>query len=243
MRLIPAIDIIDGNCVRLTQGDYSQKKVYDQSPLNVARSLEKQGYRYLHMVDLDGAKSSKPKNLLTLNQAAVETSLKIDFGGGIKSEDSLVQALRAGAAQVNIGSLAVRNPNLVKFWLMRYGADKIVIGADVKDRKLATDGWTSTSDLDILDFINDFADAGARYFVCTDISKDGMMQGSSVGLYDEIVDNFPEIKLIASGGVSSIEECKELERIGVDGVIFGKAIYEGLIDLKALRNEFPYQEA
>lgn len=238
MRLIPAIDIIDGKCVRLTQGDYSSKKEYDQSPLEVAKNLETLGYKYLHMVDLDGAKSNHPKNLITLNQVALETNLKIDFGGGIKNEDSLVQALRSGAAQVNIGSLAVRNPNLVKFWLMKYGADKIVIGADVKDRMLAVHGWTETSDLDIMSFINDFADAGAKYFVCTDIAKDGMMQGSSVGLYDEIMDNFPDIKLVASGGVSSIPEIKELERIGVDGVIFGKAIYEGLIDMKEMRSEF-----
>lgn len=239
MRLIPAIDIIDGKCVRLTQGDYNTKKVYDQSPLEVAKDLEKRGYKYLHMVDLDGAKSSEPKNLLTVNQVALATNLNIDFGGGIKSEDSLVQSLRSGVAQVNIGSLAVRNPNLVKFWLLRYGIDKIIIGADVKDKKLALHGWTETSDLYIMDFINNFSDAGAEYFVCTDISKDGMMSGSSVELYNEIMDQFPEIKLIASGGVSSIEEIKQLEEIGVDGVIIGKAIYEGLIDLDELRQVFP----
>ncbi len=239
MRLIPAIDIIKGKCVRLSQGDYASKKEYDQSPLEVAKELEKIGYEYLHMVDLEGAKSNVPKNLITLNQVALATNLQIDFGGGIKNEDSLLQVLRSGACQVNIGSLAVRNSNLVKFWIMRYGVEKIVIGADVKDRKIAVHGWTKTSDIDVLDFINDFADAGAVYFVCTDISKDGMMQGSSISLYDEIIENFPNIKLIASGGVSSIEEIKQLEEIGVEGVIFGKAIYEGLIDLVELRREFP----
>lgn len=238
MRLIPAIDIIDGKCVRLSQGDYDQKKVYDQSPLEVARDLEKKGYKYLHLVDLDGAKSSQPHNLYVLNQIALETNLKIDFGGGVKSEDSLIQALRCGAHQVNIGSLAVRNPNLVKFWLLRYSPEQIVIGADVKDGKIALNGWRDVSEVDLMEFINDFADAGAKYFVCTDISKDGMMQGSSVALYDRIMENFPDIKLIASGGVSSIEEVKQLDTLGVDGAIIGKAIYEGLIDLVELRNAF-----
>lgn len=238
MRLIPAIDIIDGKCVRLTQGDYSEKKIYDESPIDVARDLEKRGYEYLHLVDLEGAKGRHPKNLAVLNQIALATNLKIDFGGGIKSEDSLVQVLRSGAHQVNIGSLAVRNPNLVKFWLMRYSAEQIVIGADVKDGKLATNGWRDISDVDLMDFINDFADAGAKYFVCTDISKDGMMEGSSLELYDRILENFPDIKLVASGGVSSIEEVKQLEEIGVDGAIIGKAMYEGLIDLDELRRAF-----
>ncbi|MFT4568781.1 MAG: phosphoribosylformimino-5-aminoimidazole carboxamide ribotide isomerase [Saprospiraceae bacterium] len=238
MRLIPAIDIIGGKCVRLSQGDYDQKKEYDQSPIEIARELEKTGYEYLHLVDLDGAKSSQPHNLYVLNQIALETNLKIDFGGGIKSEDSLIQALRSGAHQINIGSLAVRNPNLVKFWLLRYSPEQIVIGADVKDGKIALNGWREVSDIDLMEFINDFADAGAKYFVCTDISKDGMMQGSSVELYDRIMEDFPDIKLIASGGVSSIEEIKQLESIGVDGAIIGKAIYEGLIDLVELRKAF-----
>ena len=238
MKIIPAIDIIDGKCVRLTQGDYNQKKEYDQSPLEVATELSRMGIKNLHMVDLDGAKSSSPKNLYTLNQVALETDLKIDFGGGIKSEDSLIQAFRSGAHQVNIGSLAIRNPILVKFWVMKYGADKIIISADAKDGKIAVHGWQESSNVDLLEFINDFSDDGAVNFVCTDISKDGMMQGSSVELYDKILDNFPNINLIASGGVSSIEEMKTLQNIGVHGVILGKAIYEGLIDLEELVRTF-----
>ncbi|MEL6390604.1 MAG: 1-(5-phosphoribosyl)-5-[(5-phosphoribosylamino)methylideneamino]imidazole-4-carboxamide isomerase [Bacteroidota bacterium] len=239
MRLIPAIDVIDGQCVRLTQGDYNQQKVYDQSPLEVARELERSGYKYLHMVDLDGAKSSAPKNLETLNRVALDTNLQIDFGGGVKSEESLLQALRSGASQINIGSLAVRNPTLVKFWIMRYSSDKVIIGADVKEEMVALHGWTETSTFHVFDFINDYVDAGATYFVCTDIAKDGMMQGSSVALYDRILDQFPNIKLIASGGVTTIDEIKTLESIGVDGVIIGKAFYEGLLDLIELQRVFP----
>lgn len=230
MRLIPAIDVIGGKCVRLTQGDYNQKKVYDESPVDVARMLEKRGFEYLHLVDLDGAKTSSPKNLYVLNQIALDTNLKIDFGGGIKSEDSLIQSLRSGANQVNVGSLSVRNSNLVKFWVLRYGADQIMIGADVKDRKLSINGWLENTEVDIMEFINDFMDDGARHFVCTDIAKDGMMEGSSLDLYNDILDNFPGIQLVASGGVSSIEECKILHDMGISGVILGKALYEGLID-------------
>jgi phosphoribosylformimino-5-aminoimidazole carboxamide ribotide isomerase len=224
--------------VRLTQGDYKKKKVYDQSPLEIAIQLNKKGFEYLHLVDLDGARANSPKNLYTLNHIALETNLHIDFGGGIKSEDSLVQAFRSGAEQVNIGSLSVRNSVLVKFWLMKYGAEKIIIGADVKDNKLSVNGWQDDTDIDIMDFINDYSDSGAKTFVCTDISKDGMMQGSSIELYDRILDQFPNIRLIASGGVSSIKEIKQLEEIGVDGVILGKALYEGLIDQDELLREF-----
>ena len=238
MRLIPAIDIIEGQCVRLTKGDYNQKIVYNENPVDVARDMEKRGFRNLHLVDLDGAKSSSPKNLYVLNQIALATNLKIDFGGGIKSEDSLIQALRSGASQVNVGSLSVRNPNLVKFWIMRYGADQVIIGADVKDKKLSINGWQENTEVDIFKFINGFIDNGAKYFVCTDIEKDGMMIGSSIELYKEILNHFPDIKLIASGGVSSIDEVKLLQDIGVDGVILGKALYEGLIDQDELLNTF-----
>jgi len=238
MKIIPAIDIIDGKCVRLTQGDYNQKKVYDQSPLDVATDLVAKGIKHLHMVDLDGAKSNSPKNLYTLNQIALETDLQIDFGGGIKSEDSLIQAVRSGAHQVNIGSLAIRNPLLVKFWIMKYGADKIILSADVKEGKIAVNGWQEKSEIELFDFINDFSDDGAVNFVCTDICKDGMMQGSSIELYDKILDHFPHIKLTASGGVSSIREMKTLQEIGVDGVILGKALYEGLVDLEEVVRTF-----
>ena len=236
MRIIPAIDIIDGKCVRLTQGDYDQKKIYDANPVAVARDFENKGVEYLHLVDLDGAKSSQPKNLLTLNSISLETNLKIDFGGGIKSQNSLVQALSSGADQVNIGSLAIRNPILVKFWIKKYGWDKIIISADSRDKKIAVSGWQESSDRDLLDFINEFVDNGARYFVCTDISKDGMMEGSAVALYSEIIQNFPGIKLIASGGVTSLDEIIELREIGCEGVIIGKALYEGLLSIEEVIN-------
>lgn len=238
MRLIPAIDILGGKCVRLTQGDYNSQKIYDDNPVDVARDLSRQGFEYLHLVDLDGAKSSSPKNLYVLNQIALDSNLKIDFGGGIKSEDSLIQALRSGASQVNIGSVSVRNANLVKFWVLRYGADQVMISADVKGRSLAINGWLENTEVDIMEFINDFIDNGAKHFVVTDIAKDGMMEGSSVELYKDIIDQFPDIQLVASGGVSSIDECKVLEDIGVSGIIFGKALYEGLIDPEALLKAF-----
>jgi len=234
MRLIPAIDIINGQCVRLTQGDYAKKKVYSERPILIARELEAQGYEYLHLVDLDGAKSSSPKNLHILNQLAIETNLIIDFGGGIKSEDNLVQSLRSGATQVNVGSLAVRNPNLVKFWILRYGSRQIVIGADVKDEMISINGWREDTKVHIFDFIGDFVDSGAKYFVCTDISRDGMMQGAAIDLYRQILKKFPKVKLIASGGISSIDECLELKDLGLDGAILGKGLLEGLIDSEEL---------
>lgn len=236
MRIIPAIDIIDGKCVRLTQGDYRQKKIYDEDPVSVALDFEEKGVKYLHLVDLDGAKSSRPKNLLTLNSISVQTSLKIDFGGGIKSRSALLQALASGADQVNIGSLAARNPTLVKFWIMKYGWRKVIISADVKDRKIAVSGWRENTDHDLFEFINDFADHGARYFVCTDIYRDGMLEGPAVELYSELIENFPSIHLIASGGVSSILQVMKLKEIGCEGVIIGKAIYEGMISVEELIN-------
>jgi len=236
MRIIPAIDIIDGKCVRLTQGDYDQKKVYNEDPVKVALDFEEKGIRHLHLVDLDGAKAREPRNLVVLNTITIQTDLKVDFGGGIKSRNSLISALSAGAHQVNIGSLAVRNPALVKFWVNQYGKDKIIISADSKDRKIAVGGWQESSDRDLMEFIDEYYDTGARYFVCTDIAKDGMMQGSSVELYRDILKNFPEIKLIASGGISSLEEVHELREIGCDGAIVGKAIYEGLIEIEELVN-------
>ena len=238
MRLIPAIDVIEGHCVRLTQGDYSTSKVYCENPVNIAKELEDQGFEHLHLIDLDGAKSSSPKNLHVLNQIAITTDLKIDFGGGIKSEDSLIQCLRSGADQINVGSLSVRNKNLVKFWLLRYGTDRIIISADVKDRKLAINGWLEKTERQIMEFINDFVDDGAKHFVCTDIAKDGMMSGSSIELYRDIIQEFPDIQLVASGGVSSIEECMTLREIGVSGIILGKALYEGLIDARELINAY-----
>ena len=238
MRIIPAIDIIDGQCVRLTQGDYDKKKIYHSDPMEMAMNLQNQGFEYLHLVDLDGAKSSAPQNLDVLNKIALHTNMVIDFGGGIKSEDSLIQAIRSGAHQVNVGSLAVRNPLLVKFWLLKYGAEKIIISADVLNEKLAVSGWTEHTDLDIYDYINVYTDAGAKYFVCTDIAKDGMLSGSSVELYRNILNQFPDIKLIASGGVSSIDEMKELKELNVDGVIVGKALYENVLDADEIVETF-----
>lgn len=238
MIIIPAIDVIDGKCVRLTQGRYDQKKIYGENPVEVAKAFQKKGFTHLHVVDLDGARTSAPKNLYTLNHIALATDLIIDFGGGIKSEDSLIQALRSGAHMVTVGSLAVRNPNLVKFWLMKYGVDKIIIGADVREGKIAVSGWMEKTDLDILEFINDFSDSGAEYFICTDISKDGMLGGSTIELYDAILDHFPQIKLIASGGVSSIDEIVQLKNLGVHGAIIGKALYEGYLDMDELVKTF-----
>ena len=236
MRIIPAIDIIDGQCVRLTQGDYNQKKIYNENPVNVAQDFERKGVKYLHLVDLDGAKTNRPKNLLTLNSISLQTSLKIDFGGGIKSQNALLQALGSGADQVNIGSLAVRNPTLVKFWIMKFGWRKVIISADFKDRKIAVSGWMESTDLDLMEYINDFSDHGAKYFVCTDISKDGMMEGPSLELYKDIISNFPDVKLIASGGVTTIEQVMELKEIGCEGAIIGKAIYEGMISIEEVIN-------
>lgn len=236
MRIIPAIDIIEGKCVRLTQGDYDQKMVYDENPVKVAMDFEKKGVKYLHLVDLDGAKANEPKNLVVLNAISLETSLKIDFGGGIKNQNSFWQALASGAEQVNIGSLAVRNSALVKFWINHYGKDKIIISADVKDGKIAVGGWKESSDRDLMEFIDEYVDSGARYFVCTDISKDGMLSGSSLELYKDILDNFPGIKLIASGGVTTMNEIYTLKEMGCDGAIIGKAIYEGLLSVEELVN-------
>ncbi len=234
MRIIPAIDIINGQCVRLIQGDYARTKVYDYSPVDMAKTYEDLGFSYLHLVDLDGAKSHSPNNLVILNQIALQTNLTIDFGGGIKSEDSLIQALRSGASQVTVGSIAASNPVLVKFWIQRFGADRIIIGADIKERMIAVNGWQEVLELDILSYIGDFAHDGAKTFVCTDIALDGMMKGSAVDLYAEILDHFPEIKLVASGGISTMKEIDVLQEIGLDGAIIGKAIYENLIDLKEL---------
>ncbi len=234
MKIIPAIDIINGQCVRLTQGDYKQKKVYDSDPVTVAKMYESLGFKYLHLVDLDGAKSHSPQNLILLNQIAIQTELVIDFGGGIKSEDSLIQALRSGASQVTVGSIAASNPVLVKFWIRRFGADKIVIGADIKDRKIAVFGWQEISEIDIFDYIGDYLADGAKTFVCTDISMDGMMSGSAIDLYAEILERYPDIQLVASGGISSIDELDRLYDLGLHGAIIGKAIYENLIDINEL---------
>jgi phosphoribosylformimino-5-aminoimidazole carboxamide ribotide isomerase len=231
MRIIPAIDIIDGKCVRLSQGDYNTKKIYNEHPLEVAKEFEDYGIQYLHLVDLDGAKSSQIINYKTLEQITNKTNLKVDFGGGIKSNDDIRIAFECGANQITGGSIAVQNPTLFNEWISQYGKEKIILGADAKDRKIATHGWLETSELDVIDFINEYQAQGIEYVICTDISKDGMLQGTSNDLYKEILKN-TNIKLIASGGVSSIDDLIKVKELGCEGAILGKAIYEGRIELK-----------
>lgn len=234
MRIIPAIDIIDGKCVRLTKGDYDTQKIYRDSPLDVAKEFEDNGLSYLHLVDLDGARSKHIVNHRVLNEIASRTSLKIDFGGGLKSDDDVRIAFENGAAQITGGSIAAQEPDLFLQWLDKYGAEKIILGADSNNRKIATHGWIKESELDVVDFIADYAAKGIIYVVCTDIQKDGMLQGTSNDLYREIIEK-TGVKLIASGGVSSMDDLIALKEIGCDGAITGKAIYEGKISLKELR--------
>ncbi len=234
MRVIPAIDIIDGKCVRLTKGDYSTQKTYNENPLEVAKQFEASGIQYLHLVDLDGAKSNQIINYRVLEEIASKTSLKIDFGGGIKSDKDIEIAFNSGASQITGGSVAVKNPELFKDWLLSYGADKIILGADVNNKKIAISGWQEDSGIELLPFISGYAELGLNTVVCTDIAKDGMLEGTSVELYEEILSNFNDLKLIASGGVTSINELDQLSQKGLDGAIIGKAIYEGRISLKEL---------
>ena len=234
MRVIPAIDIIDGKCVRLTKGDYSTQIIYNEDPLEVAKEFEANGIQYLHMVDLDGAKSSRIINQKVLERVARNTNLKIDFGGGIKSDDDLRIAFESGAVQITGGSIAVKNRELFLEWIKKYGPDKIILGADCLNRKIATQGWLENSETDVVDFISDYQQKGIQYVICTDISKDGMLQGTSNELYREILEK-TNIKLIASGGVSSMDDLIKLKELGCEGAIVGKAIYEGRIKLNDLK--------
>ena len=234
MRLIPAIDIIDGQCVRLTKGDYSTKKVYNENPLEVAKMFQDSGIEYLHLVDLDGAKAKHIVNYKILETLATQTNLKIDFGGGLKSDDDLKIAFESGAQQITGGSIAVKNPNLFESWINHYGSEKIILGADCFHGKIAIQGWQEKSSLEIMSFINDYTKKGIKNVICTDISKDGMLQGPAFELYNSILNQNPNLHLIASGGVSNFEELPKLKAIGCEGVIIGKAIYEGKITLKAL---------
>ncbi len=233
MRIIPAIDIIDGKCVRLTKGDYNTQVTYSENPLEVAKMFEDNGIKYLHLVDLDGAKSKSIVNHKVLNQIAANTSLKIDFGGGIKSDKDAKIAFDNGASQITGGSIAVENPELFMQWLAEYGADKIILGADSKNRKIATHGWLKESEMDVLDFISKYEKEGIKYVICTDIAKDGMLQGASEELYQEIIDT-TDVSLIASGGVSTVDDLTKLKQMGCEGAIIGKAIYEGKISMKEL---------
>lgn len=234
MRIIPAIDIIDGKCVRLSQGDYDTKKIYNENPLEVAKEFEDYGIEYLHLVDLDGAKSKQIINYKTLELIASKTNLKVDFGGGIKANDDIRIAFECGANQITGGSIAVQNPTLFQEWIAQYGSEKIILGADAKDRKIATHGWLETSELDVIDFIKEYKAKGIDYVICTDIAKDGMLQGTSNELYTEIL-SAANVKLIASGGVSSIDDLIKVKELGCEGAILGKAIYEGRISLRDLR--------
>jgi phosphoribosylformimino-5-aminoimidazole carboxamide ribotide isomerase len=233
MRIIPAIDIIDGKCVRLSQGDYQRKTVYNDDPLEVARSFEDAGIQYLHLVDLDGAKSRQIVNYKTLEKLCSQTNLKIDFGGGIKSQQDLQIAFDSGASQITAGSVAAKEPDKFLGWLEQYGADKIVLGADCKDRKIASSGWLEQSDQEVIEFIANYQKAGIEYVICTDIGKDGMLEGPSIELYKEIL-ACQKISLIASGGVSSLADLKALKALGCEGAIVGKALYEGQIELNDL---------
>ena len=234
MIIIPAIDLIDGKCVRLTKGEYDTKKVYSDEPLEMAKRFESYGFERLHLVDLDGAKAGKVINLKVLESICANTSLKVDFGGGIKGDQDLECVMSAGADQVTIGSLAVKDPEKLKGWIMKYGPDRIILGADVKDHKIAVSGWLETSSLDLFGFIQSYYELGIRHVLCTDISKDGMLQGPAFELYKEIMSSYPDLKLIASGGVSGVEDVKKLKENGIPSVVIGKAIYEGRIDLKEL---------
>ena len=224
MRIIPAIDIIDGKCVRLSKGDYNTKIIYNENPLEVAKEFEANGIQYLHLVDLDGAKSKQIINHTILESIASKTSLKIDFGGGLKSNKDLEIAFECGASQITGGSIAANNPELFEQWISKYGSKKIILGADCNNRKIATNGWLKESDLDVLDFIRSYEEKGINYVICTDIAKDGMLQGTSNDLYKEILQK-TEVNLIASGGVSSMDDLLLLKEMGCEGAILGKAIY------------------
>ncbi|WP_417860942.1 1-(5-phosphoribosyl)-5-[(5-phosphoribosylamino)methylideneamino]imidazole-4-carboxamide isomerase [Winogradskyella sediminis] len=242
MRIIPAIDIIDGKCVRLTKGDYTTKKIYNENPLEIAKQFEGAGINYLHVVDLDGAKASHIVNYKVLENIASKTNLKIDFGGGLKSDEDLKIAFNSGAHQITGGSIAVKNPELFETWIVKFGAEQIILGADCNNEKIAISGWQEESSLEVLPFIKDYQTKGIKYVICTDISKDGMLEGPSFELYKRILNNYSSfdnenaLKLIASGGISKFDELPKLQELGCEGVIIGKAIYENRISLKELEN-------
>ncbi len=235
MRIIPAIDIIDGNCIRLTKGDYSKKKIYSKSPLDIAKSFEDHGLIHLHLVDLDGAKSNGIKNFGVLESIAKSTNLIIDFGGGIKSDVDIQRAFNSGANQVTGGSIAVNQPEKMKQWMKQFGTEHVILGADVKEGKIAINGWQEKSESNLFPFIESYLREELKYLICTDISKDGMLQGPSLGLYEEIRQAYPALNLIASGGISCMEDLDKLNNLGLEGAIVGKAIYEGRISLLDLK--------
>ncbi len=236
MIIIPAIDIIDGKCVRLTQGDYAQKKIYNENPLEVAKEFEAAGITHLHLVDLDGAKSQHIVNQKILENISKNTQLKIDFGGGIKSHEDIRIAFDCGANQITGGSIAVKDKPLFIEWIKSYGAEKIILGADVKNGKIAVNGWKEESQKELFAFLESYIKQGIEYVICTDISKDGLLQGTATELYKQILTKFPTLKLIASGGVSSVDDLNELRNAGLYGAIVGKAFYEGRIKLNELKS-------
>ena len=236
IELIPAIDIIDGQCVRLTKGDYDQKIVYRDSPAEVAKEFEQLGFKRLHVVDLDGAKSKHIVNVDVLRRISAETSLTVDFGGGIKTDEDIEKAFEAGASMVTVGSIAVTQPHLFLGWLDKYGADRMILGADVRNGKISINGWKEDSTEDLLPFLRKYIDHGVRNVLCTEISKDGTLAGPATGLYRDVMAAYPQLHLIASGGVSSKEDIEALEAAGIPAVVFGKAIYEGRINLHELIN-------
>ena len=235
LEIIPAIDIIDGKCVRLTHGDYNQKKIYNEHPLEVAKQFEGAGIKRLHLVDLDGAKAGVVKNWKVLETIAGKTSMVIDFGGGIKSEKDVQIVFDSGAGFATVGSIAVKDEKTFSEWLVKFGADQFLLGADVKEEKITVSGWTEDTELWVYDFIGKYVQKGMKQVFCTDVSKDGALEGPSTELYKNIVQKFPELRFIASGGVSSIDDVYQLQEIGCKGVIIGKAIYEGRIHLSELK--------
>ncbi len=232
MRIIPAIDIIDGKCVRLTKGDYNTKKVYNENPIEVAKRFESVGVQYLHLVDLDGAKANHIVNYKVLEQIASKTSLKIDFGGGLKSNEDLHIAFNSGAKQITGGSIAVKDADTFEGWIDKYGSSKIILGADCNNENIAISGWQEESQLQVIPFIKGYQEKGVKYVICTDIAKDGMLEGPSFNLYKQILQEAKDVKLIASGGITTIEDINKLEDLGCEGAIIGKALYEGRISLR-----------
>jgi len=236
MRVIPAIDIIEGKCVRLSQGDYNKKTIYSSNPFEMAQRFEDHGIGFLHLVDLDGAKSSKIINFKILEQIALKTGLKVDFGGGLKSIEDVKVAFESGASQITLGSLAVSDPEIFNDLFKKYGSDKIILGADFLDNKIKTNGWLNDSGNDLMDFLEYHISKGIKYVIPTDISKDGMLKGPSTEIYKDIIKSFKSVSLIASGGISSIKDLEDLKEASCEGAILGKAIYENKIELKSLMN-------
>jgi phosphoribosylformimino-5-aminoimidazole carboxamide ribotide isomerase len=235
IQIIPAIDMIDGKCVRLTQGDYDQKKIYNENPLEVAKEFEDAGLKRLHLVDLDGAKEKKVINWRILEKIASQTSLLVDFGGGVQSDEDLRIVFESGAKQVTGGSIAVKKRDVFEGWLQQFGSEKIILGADAKNEKIAVSGWEEGTQLWVYDFVEEYVEKGIRYTISTDVAKDGLLQGPSFDLYKNLQDKCPELNIIASGGVSGIEDVEKLAEMNLYGVIIGKAIYENRITLKDLQ--------